>query len=88
MLTAFVDGTFFSADEIPGRTIAEIPHPLVPETMSRLSALENVSGRVFFVHLNHTNRLLWDAASNADLEAKGFGVAHEGQRIELGSARE
>jgi pyrroloquinoline quinone biosynthesis protein B len=87
-LTAFVDGTFFSADEIPGRTIAEIPHPLVPETMTRLSALGDVRGRVFFVHLNHTNRLLWDAVSNADLEAKGFGVAREGQRIELAGPRE
>ncbi len=58
-LTAFVDGTFFSADEIPGRSQAEIPHPLVPETMARFGA-SPPRGRLFFVHLNHTNRLLWD----------------------------
>ena len=35
-LLAFLDGTFFEPDEIPGRSIADIPHPLVPETVERL----------------------------------------------------
>jgi pyrroloquinoline quinone biosynthesis protein B len=82
-LTAFVDGTFFSADEIPGRSIADIPHPLVPETMARVAPVPKTGGRVFFVHLNHTNRLLWDAGAVEDLARKGFGVAREGQRIPL-----
>jgi pyrroloquinoline quinone biosynthesis protein B len=82
-LTAFVDGTFFSADEIPGRSIAEIPHPLVPETIARTASVENARGRLFFVHLNHTNRLLWDAASVAEIERKGWDVAREGQRVSL-----
>lgn len=79
---AFLDGTFFSADEIPGRSIAEIPHPLVPETISRLSSLKNTS-RIFFVHLNHTNRLLWDRGEIGRLSAAGFGLAAEGQRLPL-----
>ncbi len=87
-LTAFVDGTFFSADEIPGRSIAEIPHPLVPETIERLSPVAGARGRVFFVHLNHTNRLLWDAGAAEALSRKGFGVAREGQRIGLSRTRE
>ena len=87
-LTAFVDGTFFSADEIPGRSIAEIPHPLVPETLARVAPVPNVRGRVFFVHLNHTNRLLWDAGAAEDLVRKGLGVAREGQRISLSRAAE
>ncbi len=82
-LTVFVDGTFFSADEIPGRAIRDIPHPLVPETEARLAAVPSAKGRVYFVHLNHTNRLLWDEAARAALEARGFGVAREGQRIPL-----
>jgi pyrroloquinoline quinone biosynthesis protein B len=80
---AFLDGTFFSAAEIPGRSLAEIPHPLVPETVARLSKLSLPPNRVFFVHLNHTNRLLWDAAAVRQLRKKGFGVASEGQRIAL-----
>jgi pyrroloquinoline quinone biosynthesis protein B len=83
-LTAFVDGTFFSADEIPGRSIADIPHPLVPETIARTASVANTRGRLFFIHLNHTNRLLWDASAVAEIERKGWGVAREGQRVSLG----
>ena len=83
-LTAFVDGTFFSADEIPGRSIAEIPHPLVPETVARTASVSNARGRLFVVHLNHTNRLLWDGAAAAEIERKGWGVAREGQSVSLG----
>jgi pyrroloquinoline quinone biosynthesis protein B len=82
-LTAFLDGTFFSADEIPGRSIADIPHPLVPDTAARLSRAGRPAARVFFVHLNHTNRLLRDPDAVRDLERKGFGVAREGARIPL-----
>jgi pyrroloquinoline quinone biosynthesis protein B len=83
-LTAFVDGTFFSADEIPGRSIADIPHPLAPETVGRTASVANARGRLFFVHLNHTNRLLWNAAAVAEIERKGWGVAREGQTVSLG----
>ncbi|MEP6995838.1 MAG: MBL fold metallo-hydrolase, partial [Acidobacteriota bacterium] len=37
-LTAFLDGTFRDAVEIPGRSIAEIPHPLVMETVALLAS--------------------------------------------------
>ena len=79
---AFLDGTFFSAEEIPGRSIAEIPHPLVPETVSRLSSAK-LPAKVFFIHLNHTNRLLWDEKEVHRLRAGAFGVAMEGQRLPL-----
>jgi pyrroloquinoline quinone biosynthesis protein B len=82
-LTMFLDGTFFSADEIPGRAIEDIPHPLVPATAARLSAGGQPAAKVFFVHLNHTNRLLWDEAAVKELAARGFGVAREGDRFPL-----
>ena len=82
-LTAFLDGTFFDAQEIPGRSIADIPHPLVLETVARLSPRGPRASKVFFVHLNHTNRLLWDAAAVKDLEKWGFAVAKEGMRLPL-----
>lgn len=87
-LIAFVDGTFFAADEIPGRSIAEIPHPLVPETTALVEEIPGARGRVVFVHLNHTNRLLWDAGAVAALERRGFAVAREGQRIPLSAPAE
>lgn len=80
---AFLDGTFSSAEEIPGRSLAEIPHPLVPETVARLSNASVPLHKVFFVHLNHTNPLFWDGAAVRQLRRKGFGVASEGQRIPL-----
>ncbi len=82
-LTMFLDGTFFSADEIPGRSIADIPHPLVPDTARRLTAAGKPAARVYFVHLNHTNRLLWDEAAIRELEAQGLSVAPQGLRISL-----
>ncbi len=48
-----LDGTFASADEIPGRSIADIPHPLIPATRE---LLRGVHAQVWFIHLNHTNR--------------------------------
>lgn len=50
---AFLDGTFASADEIPGRAIADIPHPLIPVTRKMLLGTR---AQVFYIHLNHTNR--------------------------------
>jgi pyrroloquinoline quinone biosynthesis protein B len=87
-LTAFVDGTFFSADEISGRSMAEVPHPFVPETMARVAVGSPEARRLVFVHLNHTNRLLWDAKAVREVEEKGPSVACEGQRIRLSSPGE
>jgi pyrroloquinoline quinone biosynthesis protein B len=49
---AFVDGTFAAADEIPGRTVADIPHPLIPATRE---LLKGVRAELWFIHINHTN---------------------------------
>jgi pyrroloquinoline quinone biosynthesis protein B len=79
---ALLDGTFASADELPGRRQDEVPHPTVGETVRRLAA-PGVRGRVLFIHLNHTNELLWDAAARRRLEAQGFAVARQGQVLPL-----
>jgi pyrroloquinoline quinone biosynthesis protein B len=50
---AFLDGTFASADELPGRPMTEIPHPLMPITRE---LLRGTRARVWFIHLNHTNK--------------------------------
>jgi pyrroloquinoline quinone biosynthesis protein B len=52
---AFLDGTFASADELPGRSIADIPPPLMPATRG---LLKGTRAKVWFIHLNHTNREL------------------------------
>jgi pyrroloquinoline quinone biosynthesis protein B len=79
---ALLDGTFEDASEIPGRSMAEIPHPLVSETAARVVAA-GLAERVLFVHLNHTNRLLWDEPARRALEARGLRVAREGEELPL-----
>src|SRR4029079_8678596 len=71
---ALLDGTFHAPREVLARSLAEIPHPLVGETMALLAA-PTLRGRVHFIHLNHTNALLWDADAAAAVEARGFRVA-------------
>jgi pyrroloquinoline quinone biosynthesis protein B len=77
---ALLDGTFLSADELPGRSIAEVPHPTIGETTARLAAL---AGRVSFIHLNHTNPLLWDGRARRDLARRGFALAADGRVLPL-----
>ncbi len=81
---ALLDATFHSADELPGRVASEVPHPLVAQSMRRLSAFVR---RVAFIHLNHTNRLLFDPAAVAECEAAGFRVARDGEALPLETAR-
>lgn len=74
---AYLDATFTSADELPGRDVSAIPHPLVTDSVQRLAG---VAERVRFIHLNHSNPL-WDDA--AWIEQLGFHVAREGESFEL-----
>ena len=55
----------------------------MPETVARFGAAPRPPAKVLFVHLNHTNRLLWDASARRELERKGFGIAREGERFPL-----
>lgn len=82
---AFLDGTFFDEGELPGRDRSEIPHPLVTETMELLGGLdERRRAQVRFLHLNHSNPAL-DPGSDAAraIRRAGFGLAVEGERVEL-----
>lgn len=63
---AFLDGTFWSPDDLPGRDVREIPHPMVLETLDCLRRLRPTT-QVSFIHLNHTNPL-WDGASRESAE--------------------
>jgi pyrroloquinoline quinone biosynthesis protein B len=68
---ALLDGTFASLEELPGRDIRHVPHPLMSDTRARTAGRR---ARVLFVHLNHTNHALIDG---------GDDVAREGLRFEL-----
>ncbi|HET6347724.1 MAG TPA: MBL fold metallo-hydrolase [Candidatus Krumholzibacteria bacterium] len=66
-----VDGTFSSMSELPGRDIAQVPHPLMIETRA---LVKGTHAQLWFIHLNHSNPALMDATKD---------VVHEGQRFQL-----
>lgn len=75
---AFLDATFFSADELPNRNMSEVPHPLVMETMS-LFQLESkeTKRKINFIHFNHSNPLLYDTIKQQEVKKLGFSIAQQ-----------
>ena len=82
---ALLDATFYDAEEVGYRDMAEIPHPFMVETMQRLGGLPSTEKtKVHFIHLNHTNPCL-DTTSQAyrTVIGSGFHVARFGQTLPL-----
>ncbi|MFN0214360.1 MAG: MBL fold metallo-hydrolase [Saprospiraceae bacterium] len=81
---ALLDATFFKDGELKGRAMKDVPHPFVVETMKCFAqepALEKK--KVTFIHLNHTNPLLWDEKARKEVFDSGFSIAEEGMLIDL-----
>lgn len=78
---ALLDGTFFDADALPGRDLAEIPHPFVIESLARFAPLDALArAKIRFTHLNHSNPLANPAsAPAARVRAAGMAIASEGE---------
>lgn len=82
---ALLDATFFAANELPGRDLATIAHPLVVDSLTRFSALpDRERAKIRFTHLNHSNPLL-DRGSDGFIRVAraGMGVAAEGDTYGL-----
>jgi pyrroloquinoline quinone biosynthesis protein B len=77
---ALLDGTFFSASELPGRDLAEIPHPLVQATVALLAG---AATQIRFIHLNHSNPLFHDDAERRWLEGHRMTIGAAGERFAL-----
>ena len=80
MDAALLDGTFFSANELPGRDLHAIPHPLVTDTARRLAG---VDCEVRLIHLNHSNPLHGPGPERDWLAVQGLGVGALGDRWPL-----
>jgi pyrroloquinoline quinone biosynthesis protein B len=81
---ALLDGTFYSASELPGRDVAQIPHPLATDTAERLAGADC---EVYLIHLNHSNPLLRSGSEREWLAARGIGVGTAGLRWRLDKSR-
>lgn len=79
---ALLDATFYSAEELPGQRMEEVPHPFVKETMELFSK-ENADTRakIHFIHMNHTNPLLWDSTVQQNLLQAGYKLAIQGMKL-------
>ncbi len=81
---SLLDGTFYSADELPGRPQAEVPHPPITATMGRLEAVARSGHRIIFIHLNHTNPALRAGSpERSAIGRRGFEVASDGLVLPL-----
>ncbi|MBN9297383.1 MAG: hypothetical protein J0I41_10245 [Filimonas sp.] len=79
---ALLDATFYDAQELPGRDISEIPHPLVTETMQLFNnSSAAIRNKIFFIHFNHTNPLLWDNNTQKKTLQQGFNIAQQGAKL-------
>lgn len=79
---ALLDATFFREKELPERKISEVPHPFVSETMELFkNEILATKAKIYFIHFNHTNPLLWDEAIQKGLMSKGFHLARQGERF-------
>ena len=81
---ALLDATFFRDGELGGRDMSKIKHPFVSESMDLLESLsDDERARVIFIHMNHTNPLLFEGSpEQAEVERRGFGFGPESQRLD------
>ena len=81
---ALVDGTFWSSDELSGRSQLEVPHPPVAETLERLGSRKDDDPDIFFIHLNHTNPLYAPSSpQHQKLLEMGWKVGQQGMTFTL-----
>jgi pyrroloquinoline quinone biosynthesis protein B len=82
---AFLDATFFSSAELPGRNMSEIPHPLVEETLERSKNWSSETRqKIILTHFNHTNQLLQDESLiSRTILSFGLRISRVGDRFVL-----
>ncbi len=82
---AFLDATFYDAEEIDNRDISQIPHPFVIESMTLFEKLPAAEKKkIHFIHFNHTNPLLREESEESkNVLNCGFNIARINQSIEL-----
>lgn len=81
---AFIDGTFYDQNELPGRDMSLVPHPFIEETLELFSNLNaSEKSKIHFIHFNHSNPMIWDDKSRNEVIQKGFKLAATKQQLSL-----
>jgi pyrroloquinoline quinone biosynthesis protein B len=81
----YLDGTFYSGNELQGRDLAEIPHPTIAASLEFLADLSvEHRSRIRFIHFNHSNPLLIPNSEQANAVVQaGFGIARQGEILKI-----
>ena len=82
---ALIDATFYAEGELPGRPMADIPHPFVVESIALFAdAPATEKAKIHFIHMNHTNPMLRpDSKASEEVLKQGFNIARPGMRLDL-----
>lgn len=82
---AFIDATFYDAEEINNRDISTIPHPFIIESMNRFKDLPAAEkNKIYFIHFNHTNPVINKKSKQyRQVIENGFNVASIHEIIDL-----
>jgi pyrroloquinoline quinone biosynthesis protein B len=82
---AYLDGTFWSGDELPGRDLTKVPHPTIAASIARFASLAaDQRAKIRFTHLNWSNPARYkDHPVRRRIEAAGFGIAEEGETVAI-----
>ncbi len=82
---ALLDGTFYSPDELPGRDMSQIGHPLIQTSLKTLEEVaKKGKTRIYFTHLNHTNLALNpEGDARKEITDKGFRLASDADEFFL-----
>ena len=71
---ALLDASFWSLDEIPGRSLEDAPHPIITNTMDLLQGVvDGERARVVLTHLNNSNPAIDEGGpEQAEILRRGF----------------
>ncbi len=82
---AYLDGTFWSGDELPGRDMTKVPHPTIEASLARFEGLLAAErAKIRFTHLNWSNPARHGGHPiRRRIEEAGFAIAEEGERLAI-----
>ncbi|MBA7607224.1 Coenzyme PQQ synthesis protein B [subsurface metagenome] len=82
---ALLDGTFYNPEELPGRDLSKIGHPLIQTSLKTLGKVaQKGQTQICFIHLNHTNLALDpEGEARKEITNRDFRLASDGEEFSL-----
>ncbi len=82
---ALLDGTFYNDAELPNRSVQDVPHPYINDSLNKFSLLDEIDRKkVYFTHLNHTNPVIKKSSlERSRVYEQGSHIAEDGMIFTL-----